>query len=122
MAVDAVSCRPIAIFQDAHSSVEQLVHQNLWNLGSGDANFRSVTVGYARLCAGTSVSRRNMIRVMASLLEKGSVEVVSEHDSASQTCRTYRVWDTEAAVQRIRQRGFTHVYRNRNAVEIVSLE
>ncbi len=116
--------------QDGHSPAEHQVYQALWNAGGEELNgdrerpsppYRDVIVGQTFIARKTSISKRNLIRILGSLHEKFSIETLQTQVSADHTAKTYRVWSMKEILNRRRERGFSWIYRNRNAVALARL-
>lgn len=112
---------PYDTVQHAHTASEHLVYTTMWKLlGSRDdeGSSREGKLSLSQLTARISISRRNLRRVLQSLIQKLAIEVTEFEDRAHAIPRSYRVWGFRATIERRRQNGYTHVYRNRNYITL----
>ena len=113
------ACNPV---QDGHSPTEQMVYQSLWNQGrAGGDGYRIVSRGYDRIAHDNGLSKRNVQRVMESLIEKLSIEILESEISADRVGKTYKLWNAGHILKRRSEAGLKCVYRNRTAVELVRM-
>jgi hypothetical protein len=121
--IDPRFVRPQNLAQDGHTPSEHQVYQALWRAGNGDdrdgAEYRDVAIGQTAIARQTSISKRNLIRILESLHEKLSIETLHLQVSADHTTKTYRVWSMREILARRRSRGFCWTYRNRTVVALV---
>lgn len=112
---------PYDTVQHAHTASEHLVYTTMWKLlGSRDdeGSSREGKLSLSQLTARISISRRNLRRVLQSLIQKLAIEVTEFEDRAHAIPRSYRVWGFRATIDRRRQNGYTHIYRNRNYITL----
>ena len=118
--VDPKYVRACNSIQDGHSPTEQMVYQNLCNLGSpGGDGYQVVSRGYDRIAHDNGLSKRNVQRVMESLIEKLAIEILESEISADRIGKTYKLWNPGQIMKRRSEAGLKWVYRNRTAVELV---
>jgi hypothetical protein len=99
-----------------------MVYQNLWNQGhAGGEGYRIVSRGYDRIAHDNGLSKRNVQRVMESLIEKLTIEVLESEISADRIGKTYKLWNPGHIMKRRSGAGLKWVYRNRTAVELVRM-
>jgi hypothetical protein len=103
---------------------EHAIYTALWNLGGNPDRrdeFRDVTIGYDRLAAVMGGSKRNVQRLVESLLQKYAIQILRAEDSGIRQGKTYRVYSMTEILRRRRDAGYTWVLRNRSAVELIKL-
>lgn len=119
--VDGKCIHPYDAAQTGHTLTEQMVYTAMWRLlGSQnqEAESREGLLPMRIVAAKSSLSLRNLRRVLHSLVEKLAVDVTEFEDKTKSIPRRYRVWSPKAVVDRRRRAGYTHVYRNRNLITL----
>lgn len=120
--VDSKYVRICRSIQDGHSPTEHMVYQSLWNQAHpAGEGYRTISRGYDRIANDNALSKRNVQRVMESLIEKLTIEILESEISADRIGKTYRVWEAGEVLGRRSAAGLKWVYRNRTAVELVRL-
>ena len=122
--VNSKLCKPASLVQHGHTPGEHAIYMALWNLGGTPDRrdqFRDVTIGYDRLAAVLGGSKRNVQRLLESLLQKFAIEVLRAEDSGIRQGKMYRVYSMTEILRRRRDAGYTWVLRNRSAVELIKM-
>jgi hypothetical protein len=122
--VDPKLCKPATLVQHGHTAGEHAAYMTLWNLGGPPDrkdDFRDVSIGYDRLAAGLAGSKRNIQRLVDSLVRKFAVEILRAENSGTRQGKTYRVYGMTEILRRRKEAGYTYVLRNRSAVELVKM-
>lgn len=116
--------RPYDNVQQAHTASEHLVYTTMWKLlGTRDdeGTSREGKLSLSQLTSRVSISRRNLRRVLHSLIEKLAIDVTEFEDRANAIPRSYRVWGFRATIERRRREGYNYIYRNRNYITLARL-
>lgn len=117
-------CKPANLVQHGHTAGEHAIYTALWSLGGSPERrdeFRDVTIGYDRLAATVGGSKRNVQRLVESLLQKFAIQILRAEDSGIRQGKTYRVYSMTEILRRRREAGYTWVLRNRSAVELIKV-
>jgi hypothetical protein len=64
----------------------------------------------------------NVWRLIKNLERKLSIEVIAAQRSTERKGKTYRIFDMSVVLSRRKEAGYTHVFRNRNGVELVRID
>lgn len=115
--VDGRCIRPYGNAQSAHTASEHLVYTTMWKmLGAArqDAPSREGLLPLKAVARKAALSVRNLRRVVRSLEEKLALEITAYEDKPHSIPRRYRVWGSQAILDRRRQAGYDFIYRNRN--------
>lgn len=121
LVVDGRCIHPYDGAQNGHTLTEQMVYTAMWRMlgaHNQDAESREGLLPMRMVAAKSSLSLRNLRRVLHSLVEKLAVDVTEFEDKTRSIPRRYRVWSAKAVVERRRRAGYTHVYRNRNLITL----
>lgn len=111
--------------QGAHTPSEHLVYTTMWKaLGSreDEGSAREGNLSMSLIMSRVSISKRNLRRVLQSLVEKFAIEVTEYEDRTRSIPKKYRVWGFKATIERRQQAGFAYVYRNRNLITLARIE
>ena len=73
------------------------------------ANTRSIQAGYDFLSKGTGFSRKTIQRTIDRLIAKHYIEIETPADIYRRTATVYRVFGTDAVLDRLARRDCTHV-------------
>jgi hypothetical protein len=120
--IDARQVRLLSTALDGHSAAEHLTYQSIWSAAAQPnptEAYRDATISFGSLAKATGLSKRNLFRVMESLIKKCDVDILRPGDPGRKVPHTYRVWSTESILERRRAAGFHWVYKNRNVVALV---
>jgi hypothetical protein len=123
-AVEPARCKPATLVQHGHTSGEHAVYTALWNLGGPPDRkdeYRDVSVGYDKLAAQVSASKRNMQRILDTLRQKLAIEMIRPEVSGLRQGKTYRVYGMGEILRRRREAGYTWAFRNRSGVDLVKM-
>ena len=112
--------------QDGHTSSEQIVYQTLANFArrhgsTDDTGSATVDIGLSQLCSLLNTDHKNVKRLLASLQEKLTLEIVRQPDYRLAIPTRYRIYNPEQILERRRQAGMLWVIRTR-AIRFVDIE
>lgn len=109
--------RRCVVAQDGHSLGEQAVYQFLWLKGDpegADPNgSRLVRKGASEIADAVRIHKLNVLKNLARLVEKLSLEIVDRYQAESRIARQYRVFSYQQILERRRAKGMEYVLRNK---------
>jgi hypothetical protein len=128
MEVEGRGKRPLRYcrnMQDGHTSSEQIVYQTLMNYARRNGEFESsgaalVDVGLSQLCSLLNTDHKNVKRLLLSLQQKLTIEIVRQPDYRLAIPTRYRIYTPEQIFDRRCEAGMVWVVRTR-AIRFVDL-
>jgi hypothetical protein len=105
--------RRVQAASEALSTGEQALYNLLWTLPTlrQAADTRSVQAGYDSLTKATGFSRKTIQRTVDRLIAKYYIEIETPADIYRRTSTVYRVFAPRAVLDRLLDRGCTHIAR-----------
>jgi hypothetical protein len=111
--------RRCAAAHDGHSLGEEVLYQSLWNEAQPEsAETRTIVIGWRGMSQFCRMTPKNCKINTQRLIRKLALEVLSPYNTPESIGTTYRVFSTQAILQRRREAKLEWVVRSRG-VEFV---
>lgn len=106
--------------QDAHDVWEQIIYKALWGGGPEAPPYKDVAIGYKGIHDLTRFSEKAIIRNIRSLIDKLSIEVITEFDRRTNRPTVYRVYSYGEINRRRKTVGLEWICKNRQGVTLTT--